>query len=146
MAIAPTDETKTKLGFKDLQVVLERIATLPVPTMTEIKDVPMGKIEANALSESVACLLKEGMIKSPLIVDFFSQWNDETLGERLAEAFKAEYRRLRKQHSPNQIFAELQSWAGGDRRGTPEHEVAVLTVLAYYFERCDIFEEPRRDV
>lgn len=144
--ITPTDETKAKLGFEDLQVVLERMATLPVPTMTEVKDVPMGKIEANALSESVARLLKEGMIKSPLIVDFFSQWHDETLGERLAEAFKAEYQRLREQHSPNQIFAELQSWAGGDRRGTPEHEVAVLTVLAYYFERCDIFEEPRRDV
>ena len=27
-------------------------------------------------------------------------------------------------------------------RGTPEHQLAVLTVLAYYFERCDIFEEP----
>jgi len=41
------------------------------------------------------------------------------------------------------IFAELQSWAGGVQRGTPEHQLAVLTVLAYYFERCDIFEEPR---
>lgn len=141
--LAPTDATKATLGFGDLQVVLERMAALPVPTMAEVKDVPMGKIEANALSDSVAHLLKEGMIKSPLIVDFFSQWHDEMLGERLAETFKAEYRRLREQHPPNQIFAELQSWAGGDRRGTPEHELAVLTVLAYYFERCDIFEEPR---
>ena len=29
-----------------------------------------------------------------------------------------------------------------NERGTPEHQLAVLTVLAYYFERCDIFEEP----
>ena len=141
--LAPTDSTKITLGFSDLQVVLERMVALPAPTMAEVKDVPMGKIEANALSESVARLLKEGMVKSPLISDFFSRWNDETLGERLAETFKAEYQRLREQHSPNQIFAELQTWAGGDRRGSPEHELAVLTVLAYYFERCDIFEEPR---
>ena len=141
--LAPTDATKATLGFSDLQVVLERMAALPVPTMAKMKDVPTGKIEANALSESVARLLKEGMVKSPLIADFFSRWHDETLGERLAETFKAEYRRLRKQHSPNQIFAELQSWVGGARRGAPEHELAVLTVLAYYFERCDIFEEPR---
>lgn len=141
--LAPTETTKIKLGFADLQVVLERIASLPAPAMTEVKDVPAGKIEANALSEAVARLLKEGMSKSPLVADFLTQWHDETLGERLAESFKAEYQRLRSDHGPNQIFAELQSWAGGNQRGTPEHELAVLTVLAYYFERCDIFEEPR---
>lgn len=141
--LAPTDATKMKLGFGDLKVVLERIAALPAPPMTDVKDVPTGKIEANALSEAVARLLKEGMIKSPLVADFLTQWYDETLGERLAEAFKAEYQRLRGGHSPNEIFAELQSWAGGRDRGTPEHELAVLTIIAYYFERCDIFEEPR---
>jgi hypothetical protein len=140
---APNEETKIRLGFADLEVVLERIAALPTPPMTDVKDVPAGKIEANALSEAVARLLKEGMIKSPLVADFLSQWHDETLGERLAEAFKAEYRRLRGDFVPNQIFAELQSWAGGDHRGAPEHELAVITVIAYYFERCDIFEEPR---
>lgn len=141
--VAPTDETKMNLGFGELKVVLERIAALPAPPTTEVKDVPAGKIEANALSEAVARLLMEGMIKSLLVEEFLSQWHDETLGERLAEAFKAEYRRLRGDHGPNQIFAELQSWAGGNHRGTPEHELAVLTVIAYYFERCDIFEEPR---
>lgn len=140
---APNEETKIRLGFADLEVVLARIAALPAPPMTDVKDVPAGKIEANALSEAVARLLKEGMIKSPLVADFLSQWHDETLGERLAEAFKAEYRRLRGDHVPNQIFAELQSWAGGDHRGAPEHELAVITVIAYYFERCDIFEEAR---
>jgi len=141
--LAITDATKISLGFGDLKVVLERIAALPAPSMADVKDVPMGKIEANALSEAVARLLKEGMIKSPMVADFLSQWYDETLGERLAEAFKTEYRRLRGDLGPNQIFAALQSWAGGDHRGTPEHELAVLTVIAYYFERCDIFEEPR---
>ena len=141
--VAPTDATRVALGFSDLQVVLERMATLPEPAMTEVSDVPMGKIEANALSESVARLLREGMVKSRLVADFFSQWHDETLGEKLAEAFRTEYQRLRGQHPPNEIFVELQTWLGGDSRGTPEHELAVLTVMAYYFERCDIFENPR---
>lgn len=140
---APTEATKQNLGFTDLKVVLDRIAEQTLPPMTDVSDVPMGKIEANALSDAVARLLKEGMIKSRLVEEFLSQWHDETLGERLAESFKAEYARLRDDFSPNQIFAELQSWAGGDHRGTPEHELAVLTVIAYYFERCDIFEEPQ---
>ena len=37
----PTDETKARLGFKDLQVVLETIAGRTVTPDQEVKDVPM---------------------------------------------------------------------------------------------------------
>ena len=143
---APTENTRNHLGFKDLRIVLQSIATKPPPQMAEVKDVPAGKIEANALSEAITSLLKESMTKSSLVEEFFCQWHDATLGEQLAAAFQAEYQRLRKTiHDPNRIFAELQSWAGGDQRGSPEHEIAVLTVIVYYFERCDIFEEPQKN-
>ncbi|HMS15848.1 MAG TPA: hypothetical protein PKA37_03335, partial [Planctomycetota bacterium] len=102
---SPTDATKVRLGFANVRDVLERIAALPAPPPTDVKDVPTGKIEANALSEAVEQLLKEGMIKSSLVSEFLAQWHDETLGERLAGAFKAEYQRLREGHGPNQIFA-----------------------------------------
>ncbi|MDR3043780.1 MAG: hypothetical protein LBU75_05890 [Desulfovibrio sp.] len=141
--LAPTEETKLRLGFDELRIVLENIATLTAPLRTEVKDVPAGKIQANALSDATERLLRAGMTKSQLVADFFSQWHDETFGERLAKSFKDKYQQLRNAHTPNQTFAELQSWAGGSQRGTPEHEMAVLTVMAYYFERCDIFEEPR---
>jgi hypothetical protein len=140
---APTEETKTKLGFKDLQVVLETIAGRAVPVDIPVKAVPKGKIEANALSESVAALLKNGMTKAPLVEAFFDQWHDFTLGDRIAKSFRTAYESFREKYPPNQVFAELQTWAGGGTRGAPEHELAVLTVIAYYFERCDIFEEPR---
>lgn len=141
--LAPNAETKVKLGFKDLQVVLETIADRAAVPGKPVKDVPRGKIEANALSDSVAALLKEGMAKAPLVEAFFAQWHEVTLGERIAKSFRTKYETLRRNFPPNQIFAELQAWAGGVERGTPEHELAVLTVIAYYFERCDIFEEPR---
>lgn len=140
---APTDETKAGLGFKDLQVLLESLASRTIPPGTPVKEVPSGKIEANSLSDSVTELIKAGMARSPLVSTFFDTWHDETLGERLAVAFRTEYSRLRGTLSPNLIFSELQDWVGGHQRGTAEHEMAILTVLAYYFERCDIFEEPR---
>ena len=140
---APTDETKAKLGFKDLQVVLETIAGQTVTPGQPVKDVPRGKIEANALSENITTLLKAGMTKAPLVEDFFNQWHDITLGERIAKSFQAKYEALREDFSPNDIFTELQVWAGGGEIGTPEHQLSVLTVIAYFFERCDIFEEPR---
>ncbi|MBK6420392.1 MAG: hypothetical protein IPF79_14545 [Ignavibacteria bacterium] len=140
---APSDETKASLGFSDIRPVLETLGQRPSPTDAAVLDVPMGKIEANALSDSVASLIKNGMGKAILVERFFAQWHDETLGERIAEAFRMEYQRLRLIFTPNEIFAELQAWTGGRDRGTPEHEMAVLTVIAYFFERCDIFEAPR---
>jgi hypothetical protein len=139
----PSDETKAHLGFSDLQVVLETIADQIVPSSQPVKDVPMRKIEANALSESVATLLKAGMAKAPLVEDFFGQWHDETFGERVADSFRAKYRDLRGKLRPDDIFSALESWAGGSDRGSPQHQLAVLAIIAYYFDSCDIFEEPR---
>ncbi len=140
---APTEAAGMRLGYADLCAVLESIAARTTPRTEEVGAVPMGKIEANALSESVATLLKAGMRKTSLVKEFFNQWHDETLGERVAAAFKAEYQRLRPMYAPNDVFSRLQDWAGGTQRGGPEHELAVLTVIAYYFESCDIFEKPR---
>jgi hypothetical protein len=141
--LAPTEETSTNLGFADLQVVLEVLAASTVPLDGPVKIVPPGKLEANGLSESVAILIKCGMAKTRLVADFLAHCHDESLDQRIAQAFRLEYQRLRGTFRPNQIFAELQVWVGGGRVGTPEHQMAVLTVLAYYFESCDIFEEPR---
>ena len=143
LGAAPSDETKASLGFSDLRPVLETLGQRPAPADSAVRDVPMGKIEANALSESIAILIKSGMSKAPLVEKFFAQWHDETLGERIAEAFRTEYQRLRPLHTPSEIFTELRTWAGGLDRGTPEHEMAVLAVIAYYFERCDIYEAPK---
>lgn len=143
LGAAPTDETKVRLGFADLQDLLQSLATKAVPPGAAIQPVPPKKIEANDLSESVETLIKNGMVKTPLVRQFFESWHDETLGERLAVAFRREYDGLRGKMHPNLIFSELQAWAGGPKLGTVEHQMAVLTVLAFYFERCDIFEEPK---
>jgi hypothetical protein len=143
LGYAPTEEAKASLGFKDIQMIVESLTGKKVSTNATVKDVPAGKIEVNDLSESVATLIKSGMTKAPLVSAFLESWHDESLGERLATEFRAKYESLRNRMHPNQIFFELQVWIGGDKLSTPEHQMAVLTVLAYYFERCDIFEEPK---
>ena len=141
---APTLATRAKLDFEDLRIVLENISLQYFANEHPVKDVPPGKIEANALSPSIGQLLKEGMTKTLLVDEFFSKWHDPNFGERVADTFRAKYASLRNENLiPNQIFHDLQAWAGGIQRGNAEHELAVLTVLSYYFERCDIFEEPR---
>jgi len=141
--VVPTEETLSQVGFQELRTVLESISAKATQGTEEVKDVPAGKIEANALSESVVLLIKAGMSKAPLVDQFFQQWYDETYGERIAKAFTAKYQALKTEQTPSVIFSELQLWAGGGTNQTPEIQVAVLAVLAYFFERCDIYEEPR---
>lgn len=142
---APNAQTKANMGFKEIQVVLESIGPKKTEPGIAVKQVPPKKIEANQLSDSIATLLKQGITKSPLIDDFLGKWHDPAFGERIATAFREKYETLRDDLlAPNRIFYELQDWVGGETRGTAEHEMAVLTVIAYYFESCDIFEEPRR--
>ena len=140
---APDEETKARIGFKEIQIVLESLECKAAPSSSAVKAIPPGKIEANDLSESVSTLIKSGLTKSPLVSAFLDTWHDETLGERLALSFRKKYEDLRGTMHPNKIFTDLQMWVGGNNIETAEHQMAVLAVLAYYFERCDIFEEPR---
>ncbi len=41
---------------------------------------------------------------------------------------------------PDGIFTHLQHYAGAG--GEPRQQNAALAVLSYFFERCDIFEDP----
>jgi uncharacterized membrane protein len=139
-----TMEANVNLGYSDLIAVLTHIGITPVPTTSEVKDVSRGKIEANLLSQAVADFLKIGMQKSALVAQFFNNWKSPTYGEQIAQAFKSEYLALRDEvpqlHS-DEIFGRLEAWAGGMANTTPTHKAAVLAVMAYLFDKCEIFED-----
>lgn len=139
-----TMEANVNLGFGDLAAVLNHISITPVPAVSEVKEVSRGKIEANLLSQAVADFLKIGMQKSPLVAQFFNNWKSPTYGEQIAQAFKSEYVALRDQVlplHPDEIFGQLETWAGGTANTTPTHKAAVLAVMAYLFDKCEIFED-----
>ncbi|MGX6999210.1 ABC-three component system protein [Caballeronia sp. KNU42] len=144
--LAPTMEANVNLGYGDLVAVLTHINVTPIPTTSEVKDVSRGKIEANLLSQAVADFLKIGMQKSPLVAQFFNNWKNPIYGEQIASAFKSEYMALREatpRLHPDEIFGRLEAWAGGLANTTPTHKVAVLAVMAYLFDKCEIFEDAR---
>ena len=114
---APSDETKASLGFNDLRPVLETLGNRRTPSDAPVRDVPMGKIKANALSESIATLIKGGMSKAPLVEKFFAQWHDETLGERIAEVFRTEYQGLRHLHTEPNEFSPTSKMAEDETEG-----------------------------
>lgn len=143
---SPTSATNLNLGYEDLAVVLKHINASSPPLNAEVKDVSPGKIEANLLSPAVADFLRIGMQKSHLVAGFFQNWRDPTYGERVASTFRMKYIEMKTvvpSLLPDEIFGQLETWAGGTSNTTPMHKAAILAVMAYLFDKCEIFEDAK---
>lgn len=138
---APTPQTMAHIQMKDVIDIANAIAQQAAPPPEEVKEVPAGKLKANALSDYVQTLLKLGAQKSKLVNSFFENWYDPELGDRIATAFKKEYEGLRaKGIIADNAFHALWKFAGGGNQMSAAHEAAVLAILAFLFEECEIFE------
>jgi hypothetical protein len=142
----PSQRTLEKLDFAALRPVLVAIRRREPEAEPSITAPSAMKLQHNALSADAAALLRQGRRREKLVQDFFESWPDPSFGEAIAEAFRVRYQSLKDIGlSPDQTFAKLQAFAGG-MDGEPSHQGAVLAVMSYFFERCDIFEDGAREV
>jgi glycerol-3-phosphate dehydrogenase len=90
-------------------------------------------------------MLTFGMTRADLLSKYFRLRPLER--DRIAESFKQAYESLRADRlPPDEILMGLRRFAGGDHTApTPAGETALLAVLAYFFEECDIFERPEAE-
>jgi hypothetical protein len=140
---APTQNAILNLGVADLQPVLDQIAKLPPTAAPDLRPVSPEKLSYNMLSSHVETLLTAGMSRSDVVRRYFRAATDQTVQDKIAAMFRQQYDKLRSEHrSPDDIFAELQGFTGGSTLGPPSRQAAVLAVLAYFFQECDIFERP----
>jgi hypothetical protein len=138
---APTTRDFLELGFDNLIPVIDTIKRAKAPACASLTPVPRDKIEINHLSDEVEGLIEMGRRKSPLVGDYFRRHRDPGYGDEVAEAFQSKYEELKSDGlEPDWVFVQLQIFAGGDLMQDPKHQAAVLAVLAYLFDQCDIFE------
>jgi len=132
------------LGYTELEAVLQHINLSPFDKNPNVREVSQGKIEANLLSPEVAEFLKIGMMKYQLVKDFFKRWRNPKYETQIALTFNDKYSEFKEQEPPlhpDLIFARLEEWAGGTLTKTPKEKAALLAILAYLFEQCEIFED-----
>lgn len=139
---APTTEDFVGLSYDQLGPVIRNVARSEAPPPTEINPVPSDKVAINKLPDDVVSLLKLGTDKAPLVGAYFRDHPDPMFGEDVASSFNSRYLVLKSQDLvAGAIFRELWLMARGNAdRGDPSQEVAVLAVLTYLFETCDIYE------
>ena len=139
---APNKTGMETLVMEDLKPVIDTLQrTEPLPGEEPLIPPSVEKLKKNALSANVEGLLKLGRRKEALVETYFQKNPQPDLGERIAEAFRRRYAELKKNdRSPDEIFGHLQQYAG--MGGEPRQQAAALAILSYFFERCDIFEDP----
>lgn len=141
--IALTTAEIRDVSFEDLKLILMNIARQPQVSDADLRPVPAEKLEKSGLSDEASHLLTRGMLKSARVRKFLADWPDPLFGNHVVASFRYEYRALRRaQMVPNAIFHELLVFAGGLGSEAIGHRGAVLAVLAYLFEECEIFERP----
>ncbi len=143
---APSKKDFLELGFKDIQPILRKIASQPAPDVPDLHQVPRNKIEINKLSDTTEALISVGRIKSALVGKFLKQYPSPEYGDQVVQAFRTQYETLKNEGiDPDGIFMRLQVFAGGEQTQEPKHQAAVLSVLAYLFDECDIFEREQQE-
>ena len=140
---APSRADFLNIQIPELQLIVDAIAYQLQPEEPDLRPVSVRKLAANGLTAGAQTLMRTGMWGSAIVRRFFDGYHDPTLGERIAQAFRREYETLRDRHLlPDEVFAELQMFAGGHAPQQPTRQAVVLTLLAFLFQECHIFEEP----
>lgn len=136
---APTLRDMLDLGLEVLAPVLDQVAAMPAPECIDLRPPPADKVARNMLSQHVETLLCAGMMRVDLVRKYFGV--QSTSQDAIARSFHLHYQELRHAGmSPDEIFGALQRYAGGEAVPGPARQSAVLAVLAFFFEECDIYE------
>lgn len=104
---------------------------------------PEKKLEKNGLTESISKLLKIGLGKSKEVENYVTHTSkiDPNFPDELRAGFVLKYYELwRDDYRGDSLFLGLRDFACQNSED-PLKEAAALAVLAFLFERCEVFEK-----
>jgi len=111
-----------------------------------IKPVSSKKLTTNGLSENTKHLLQVGMIKDNLVSEYFAKWYEHDLEENTAKEINSIYERLKGEgkYDPDEIFGHIYKSITPNEN--PDSMACTLAIMAYFFEKCIIFEDAEEEV
>lgn len=136
-------EEMPNVGFAELEIVTRAILSRAQAASEAFQTIPpQEKLEKNGLSNQVGSLLGMGMAIAYEVASFVKHLADldPHFPERLKAGFVDKYVELRKSGlSGDALFFALLDFASQGRRSFVE-KASGLAVLAYLFEKCEVFE------
>ncbi|MCO8123313.1 hypothetical protein NHH03_16305 [Stieleria sp. TO1_6] len=143
LGLAPTSEMLEKLEMPAVRDVIEHLVSVQAepPAVGELTIPDPDKLQYNELSETCQNLLRGGRSKHALVARYLEGMTDLRTGEAIAEGFRQKYASCSEGGmQPDDTFATLWHFAGGNHFTTPVQHAAVTAVLSHFFHTCDIFE------
>jgi hypothetical protein len=132
----------------EVVVLLDALDDGPAPeTLSSIRPVPPTKMDWNALSAPARLEFNEGRLSHARIDEWFVHQADPDLRDRLGVRFRKVYEGHQSVVTDaRDLLERLYVSAGGsDFRLDSRRANAVYAVTSYFFDSCDIFEEPPGD-
>ena len=130
--------------LEDLAELIEHINISVLPQESpRIGEVSFEKMEFNKIPPARRYEFSEGRQFAPRIDSWFEQNANPDFSDQKAAQFRELYRQAKQTaDDPNQIIETLYIAVGGSDFRLDERATAVYAVIAYFFDRCDIFEDP----
>lgn len=136
-------EGTLEVTFFELEDTLRHLVENPVNSDEEtLQLIPTAdKIKKNMLSSRIEKLLQVGLLQSRQVEDFLNKNTDMNYAQKIRGAFVAHYRELKNEVEVGDdlFFAMLDMAANG--KADVKYMAAGLSVLAYYFQLCEVFEK-----
>lgn len=109
-----------------------------------IRPVPASKMDFNKLPETTRAEFNTGRVHAPRIQEWFSRQYDPELRDRKAQRFREIYQQARAATTDvREIVRSIYGAIGGpDFDLSTKRANAVYAVTVFFFDSCDIFEEP----
>lgn len=129
-----------------LRPLIDALGAMTPDPGAQVAPVPATKIAANELNDAQIFFLQMGAARAPLVEQYLTNaYMLPSHADEIAEAVAVKYRQLRDDgHPPSVTLDFLIAWVTG---GSLDSTVLAhgFAVIAYFFERCHIFEIPGDD-
>jgi hypothetical protein len=136
------EELVYDLSLADLEPLLSHLGRTR-NKRPEARIVPMHKLEFNGLSADIRDYMVHGMRFAKQLDEYYEGYYDVEAREETAAAFKERYMSLHGlELTPDEIFQDLFVYVIGNMLPNAELLTSAHTILSYFLQRCDIFEEP----
>lgn len=141
----PVSDRVYSIGLDDLEPLLNHLIAerRQATPQTPIREVPPKKLEYNRLPKDDRTDLIFAMRFTHLVDQYYQHRSSITERDDVAQGINYYYQEIKSEYNdPSDILWKLQEYVGGNARGSRERERAVMVIIAYFFESCDIFDEP----
>jgi hypothetical protein len=142
----PIDSLTYGVGMEELAPLLtylkaQRNGQLdPLPPANEVSE---DKLDFNLLDSDSRQQLVSAMKYTHLVDQYYRKTNDETESPEVAAGFAAYYQIVRTEwQEAEDILWQMEMYVLGNQVQQPQTVRCAWIILAYFFERCYIFEEP----